>query len=192
MCHHSFQFFLSPCAPSRSLSLTACHHSSRTTSTNFEGASTISAVPFATTPDTREHFSPTSFSASDAAIPLHTDFLSSNPSFCRASSICSGFSSQLRPRALSSSRPTGSLARNQRAVIGRLPSALSGSATRTENSGSMHSIQFDRTPNEKRIALTDWAKRSVEAAASCGVREASPVAESRVSPDARRLARHAA
>ena len=149
MNHHNFQLFLSPFAPGHSLSPTACHHSSRTTSTNLEGASTISAVPFATTLDTREHSSPTSFSVSDAAIPLHTHFLSSHPSFCPASSTCSGFSSQLRPRALSSSRLTGSGARHRRGVIGRLPSALSGSATRTENSGSMHSTQFDRAPNER-------------------------------------------
>jgi hypothetical protein len=156
MSHHSFQLFLSPCAPSRSSSLTACHHSSRVTSTNFEDASTISAVPFATTPDTREHSSPTSFSVSDAAIPLHTDFLSSRPSSCPASSTCSGFSSQLRPRVLSSLRLTGSVVRNQRAVIGRLPNALSGSATRTENSGSMHFIQFDRPPNQIAAGNAGW------------------------------------
>jgi hypothetical protein len=149
MSHQSFQLFLLPFAPSRSLFLIAYHPFSSAISTNFEAASTILVVHAATTPTTRGHSLPTSFSASDAATPLHPDSLSLHPSFCPASSTWSGFFSQLPPLTLSSSRQTGSLARHRRGVIARSSSTLSGSATRAESSVSMHSIQFERTPNKR-------------------------------------------
>jgi hypothetical protein len=149
MSHQSYQLFLLPSAPSRSLFLIAYLRFSSATSTNFEAASTILAVHSATTPTMRGHSSPKTFSASDAATPPHTDSLSLHPSFCLASSTWSGFFSQLPPFILSSSRQIGSLARPRRDVIVRSPSTLSGSATRAENSVSMRSIQFDRTPNKR-------------------------------------------
>ena len=134
--------------PSPCFSLTEIHPCFSATSTNCVAAFIILAAHSATTSATRGHSTHMSFSASVAETLRPDGFSSSSPLFFPRSSTSSVCFSQLRRHGCLSSRRTGSLARALPGDTAPLPSALFGSATPSDDSGSTHSIQFDRMPNQ--------------------------------------------